>query len=427
MESIEHDPLDLPYLRDALGQVFAPIADSYFRPRVLGAWRLPNEGPLVLACNHSGTAFPYDGIILDATLWRRDGLAAERKFRSMFDKGLAQRWWMRPFGIDNFWRRAGGVDQTFDNFDELLARGNRVIYYPEGVPGIAKGFQRRYQLQPFRTSFVLLAARHDAPVYPVYIVNGEWVMPFNFTWPPLDRFMQAWFGVPFLPLPLGAILPLLLPFTWYLAFPARLVFAIGKPIDMAARLRGRGVSDASSVDHGVARKVADDVRAEMQAELRRYVRRYGRWPFQWRLLKRRLATSRRGVWSTLPFAWAVSARVHERNRRRPPARNRLHAILRDWDLAGFYVPVFGWVMLAVARRFRRPPCGYRGLHPDTRRELEGAFSWDLRHRPLPPRESEHGDEQGMTQKGEAPAVRRPGRASFPASSGDDPALVSPES
>jgi nitrite reductase/ring-hydroxylating ferredoxin subunit len=41
----------------------------------------------------------------------------------MYERELALRWWMRPFGIDNFWRIAGGVDMTFDNFDRLLARG----------------------------------------------------------------------------------------------------------------------------------------------------------------------------------------------------------------------------------------------------------------------------------------------------------------
>ncbi|MGE5360243.1 MAG: 1-acyl-sn-glycerol-3-phosphate acyltransferase [Bacteroidales bacterium] len=408
-----HDPLDLPYVRDVLAQLFIPVSDGYFRPRLLGASRLPPDGPIILACNHSGTAFPYDAIVLDIALWRRDNCEPARKFRSMFAKELAQTWWMRPYGIDNFWRRAGGVDQTFDNFDRLLARGDRVIYYPEGVPGIGKGFQHRYELQPFRTSFVVLAARNNAPVYPVYIVNGEWVMPFNFTWRPLDRLMQICFKVPFLPLPLGAFLPLLLPFTWYLAFPARLVMIVGQPVDMAARLRRRGVDDFSVVDREVAREAAEQLRGEMQAQLIRYVRRYGRWPYNCRLLGRRLAKARGKWWRTLPLGWAVVARAHERNRRRPPARGWLHAVLRDWDLVGFYVPVFGWLILGLARRFRRPPCGFRGMSAEARREQDGGFRWNLGERPLPPRD--------------AVFAPTPPPATTRAASAGDPAAASPAS
>ena len=73
----------------------------------------------------------------------------------------------------------------------------------------------------------------------------------------------------------------------------------------------------------------------------------------------------------------------ERDRRRAPARNRLHALLRDWDLIGFYLP-FGWPLLSLFRALRRPPCGYRGLSRDERRERQGNFLWRLSERPLPP-------------------------------------------
>ena len=160
---------------------------------------------MILAANHSGNAFPHDGIVLDAALWCRDGMRPSLKFRTVYEPELTQVWWMRPFGIDDFWRRGGGVDMTFDNFERLIERGERVLYFPEGVPGIGKGFNRRYQLQPFKTSFVLLAGRHRVPVYPVYAINAEWVHPFGYCFPPLDRLMQRVFHVPFLPLPIGLL------------------------------------------------------------------------------------------------------------------------------------------------------------------------------------------------------------------------------
>lgn len=180
VKGTSYEPLDLDYLREFAEQVYVPILDHYFRPRLVGGDKIPAEGPLILAANHSGNAFPHDAVVLDATLWRHDGLDPAKKLRSAYEKELTQVWWMRPFGLDNWWRRGGGVDMSFDNFDRQLARGDRVLYFPEGVPGIGKGFNRRYRLQRFSTSFVLLAARRNVPVYPVYVINGEWVHPFGY-------------------------------------------------------------------------------------------------------------------------------------------------------------------------------------------------------------------------------------------------------
>lgn len=377
------DPFDLDYATSVMREILGPVVDRYFRPRLINAHRIPAHGPAILAPNHSGNSFPYDAMVLDGLLWQRAHLAPEAKFRSVFEKELAVTWWMRPFGIDNFWRRGGGVDLTFDNFDRLLARGERILYYPEGVPGIGKGFFRRYQLQRFSTSFVLLAARHDAPVLPVSIVNAEWSIPFCFTLPPLDKAMQKLFHVPFLPLP-AAPLAILFPWMWYLTLPARMIFVVGRPLDMRALLREAGVTDLADPDRRRLRKVADLVRDRCQVELDRAVRRYGRRPYQARSLLRELWKGRRRLLSLTPLGWPVIFVRHERDRRREKARNRLHAFVRDLDLAAFYLP-FGWPLLTLFRRLRRPPYGFRGLSRRERNEQEGNYHWHLKDRPLPPR------------------------------------------
>jgi 1-acyl-sn-glycerol-3-phosphate acyltransferase len=378
------DPFDADYCRRVIGEVFRPILDHWFRPRLIGAGRIPARGPVILAPNHSGMAFPYDGIVLDALLWLRDGTRLASKFRSLFEKQLALTWWMRPFGLDNFWRRCGGIDGSFDNFEHLLSRGDRVIYYPEGVPGIGKGFQNRYRLQRFSTSFAVLAARHGVPVVPVHVVNAEWLIPFTFTLRPIDRLMQGLFGVPFLPLP-AAPFAMVFPWAWWMALPCRMIFVVGEPIDVAALAREEGL-DPRQPDRAVARRVADRVRVAMQPELDRAVRRYGARPYQRRSLWRALrAARRRGVLArTLPTGWTAAFVRFGRDAERPPARNGLHRLLRDWDLIGYYLP-FGWPLLSLSRALRRPPCGYRGLDPAARRERQGAYVWRLSERPLPPR------------------------------------------
>lgn len=377
------DPFDSEWGHSLVRTVMRPINELWFRSTLIGAERIPSEGPLILASNHSGNAFPYDGMALDALLWERDGMRANAKFRTVYEPELSFVWWMRPFGIDDFWRRAGCVDMTFDNFDRLLTRGDRVLYFPEGVPGIGKGFNNRYRLRQFRTSFLLLSARHHAPVLPLYTINAEWLHPFGYVFPPLDRLMQRLFHVPFLPLPLG-IAAIVFPWIWYLAFPARLVFAVGERIDIEQVLRDEGIVDYESPDRASLRRAAERVRQMMQRELDGLVQEYGSSPYHVKSLGPALRRAGRKLLDAVPLFWPVSFLRHERDRHRPPARNRLHAFVRDLDLAAFYLP-FGWPLLSLSRALRKPPYGYRGLGSAEAAERQGGHLWKLAERPLPPR------------------------------------------
>ena len=377
-----YEPMELDYLRDFAEKVYVPILDHWFRPKLIGAEKLPGRGPLILAANHSGNAFPHDAMVFDATLWRHDGLDPAKKVRTAFEKELTLVWWMRPFGLDNWWRRCGGVDMSFDNLSRQLARGDRVLYFPEGVPGIGKGFNRRYRLQRFSTSFVTIAARQKVPVVPVYLVNAEWVHPFGYTFPLLDRLMQRVFTVPFLPLPVG-LLAVIFPWMWYLSFPSQMTFVVGDPIDVEAMTREEGIDLAGRDREGLSR-VAKRLREFMQAELDMHVKTYGRRPWDLRSLARELWKARGHMLRCTPLGWPVAFMQLERDRTRPAARNRLHAIVRDWDLLFFYLP-FGWPLLSLTRAFRRPPYGYRGLSREAAREIRGDFAWRLAERPMPPR------------------------------------------
>lgn len=381
--SAPSDPFDSEWARSLERKVLAPLTDGWFRAEIVGADRIPARGPLILASNHSGNAFPYDGIVLDAMLWRRDGMRDEAKIRTSYEYQLSLHWWLRPFGIADFWRRGGGVDMTFDNFDRLLTRGDRVLYFPEGVPGIGKGFNRRYQLQRFSTSFVLLAARHRTPVIPIHIINAEWVHPFGYTFRPLDWLMARLFGVPFLPLPIG-LLAIVFPWIWYLAFPARLVFVVGEPLDVEAALRAEGIADGDHPSRTQLRRAADRIRHQMQRELDACVATHGRTRYGFRSLARALRAARPHRLRLTPLGWPLAFVQHERDRHRPPARSRLRALLRDWDLIAYYLP-FGWPLLSLARAVRRPPYGLRGVSRRARRTAEGQYLWRLADRPLPGR------------------------------------------
>ncbi len=379
-----YDPIDWPYLDSLMDGFLGDVVDCYFRGELIGADKLPDEGPLIVAPNHSGNAFPHDAIVLDALLWRQSGRTRRGKFRSVYTPQLAVTWWMRPFDLDDWWRRGGGVDMTFVNFDTLLARGDRILYYPEGVPGIGKGFTRRYQLQHFHSSFVVLAAKHDAPVYPVSIVNAEWVNPTSVTFEKLDELARRYLGIPFLPLPI-APLAFLFPFIFYLGFPCRMVFEVQEPVDVRRMLREAGCRNVHRPSRDAVLAVAKRIRQRAQGHLDAAVARHGARPYDGRGLVRALREIKGRILRATPLGWPLSFVQHERDRTRPPARSRLHALLRDLDLAAWYLPL-GWFLVALLRKVRKPPYGYRGLSPQARREREGSYRWSLEDRPLPPRD-----------------------------------------
>ena len=389
---VPYDPIQWDYL-DSLRKTFIKdIINHYFRARLIGADRLPEKGPLIVAPNHSGNAFPHDALVLDALLWRHEDARPEAKYRSVFTPQLAAAWWMRPYGLDDWWRRGGGVDMSFINYNKLLEEDHKIIHYPEGVAGIGKGFNRRYQLQHFHSSFVMLAARHDAPVYPVSIVNAEWVNPISITFRPLNRLAKKVLGMPFFPVPI-ALLALLFPFIFYLAFPCKMVFVVNEPIDVKDLLRQEGCDNLNEPDRQTARRVAEHIRKKSQHQLDKAVAAYGQQPYQLRDLFSSLKDITGRILRTTPLGWPFTFLQHERDRQRPPAKNRLHALLRDLDILAYYLP-FGWLPLALLRELRKPPYGYRGLSAEERRREEGFYRWSLAKNPLPG-SSDAPDSQGV--------------------------------
>ncbi len=384
-DPVPHDPIEWDFIRALNRGFLGDVIDVWFRAEIIGAEKIAHDGPLIVAPNHSGNAFPHDAVVLDGLLWRAVGLSKQGKFRSVYTPQLAAVWWMRPFGVDNWWRRGGGVDMTFGNYDRLLARGDKVIYYPEGVPGIGKGFLKRYQLQHFHSSFVVLADKHRAPVYTVAVVNAEWVNPTAITFPWLNDVFKKLLGLPFFPIPI-VFLVAVFPFLFYLAFPCRMVFVVGDPLDVRGMLREEGVQDDDEPDREAILRVADRIHDLAQQRLDAAVAEHGEKPYDvkglWRAMK--VIPGRR--FRATPFGWPYSYTQFVRDRERPPARNRLHAWLRDLDVLFYYIPL-GWLGIALTRKLRKPPYGYRGLTKEQRIEREGSFRWELEKRPLPPREA----------------------------------------
>jgi 1-acyl-sn-glycerol-3-phosphate acyltransferase len=212
----------------------------WFRVRSHGAEHVPAQGPAILVGNHSGT-LPFDAMMLwtDVVLRRR---RLPRPVADYFVPSL-------PF-LGTLYARGGVVGGTAGNLRVLLDAGELLMIFPEGVPGIAKPFRERYQLQDFRVGHAELAIRHQAPVVPVGIVGAEEQMP------QLARLPVHAFGIPYLPLPLT---PLPLPVRYHLHY--------GEPLRLHEGLRPEDADDPE-----VVRRAAERVRHAVQALVNRGLR-----------------------------------------------------------------------------------------------------------------------------------------------------------
>src|SRR2546430_58208 len=62
---------------------------------------------------------------------------------------------------------------TPENCRRLLAAGETIMVFPEGVRGLNKTYDKRYQLQEFGSGFMRLALETQTPVLPVAVVGAE--------------------------------------------------------------------------------------------------------------------------------------------------------------------------------------------------------------------------------------------------------------
>ena len=169
--------------------------ERYFRVESSGIEHLPRRGAAILVANHGGT-LPLDAVLIVLDVLRRtDPPRVPRPIGDVFIPLLP--------GLGSLFARVGMVGGARNNFRHLLEVGELPLVFPEGVPGISKGFRRRYELQEWRVGHVELAIRHRVPIVPIAVVGAEEA------WPLIGRIDSFhWFGAPFLPIPL---VPLPLP------------------------------------------------------------------------------------------------------------------------------------------------------------------------------------------------------------------------
>ena len=134
---------------------FRALYKFYFGWRVYNAERVPLQGPVILAANHSSFLDPP---LVGAGVKRGiNYLARENLFRFPVLGWVLHRWQAVP--VD---REGGGAKGLKAILDRLLA-GGAIILFPEGTRS------RDGRLQPARSGIGLTVIKSVAPVVPVRV------------------------------------------------------------------------------------------------------------------------------------------------------------------------------------------------------------------------------------------------------------------
>ncbi|UOQ64931.1 hypothetical protein [Hymenobacter volaticus] len=333
----------------------------WFRSRLIGFENFPErnnpERPLIFASNHSGMAFPWDAMVALAHMWRI--LPGQRGLpRPLSAPLLSQSTLMNPFQVKDFWKKCGCVDATTLNFETMMYyQDHNLMLYPEGVPGIGKGFNNKYKLQRLASSMVRHSVNHRTDIMPFYTINGEYLNPYAYSWEWLNKLSKK-IGIPFIPMGPIVLLVLLQPWSFYMAYPAQLSYVLGsriRPYEMI----DKDPADLTREDYTA---LSEKVRQLMQTEMDAAVAKYGQRPYRWRDLWQRMKENWRYFPFFLPIAWPALFReferlyVHEGRRDfkmkldKPGAWLRM--VWRNPFTITFFIPILGWIPIAIR--------GYKG-------------------------------------------------------------------
>jgi len=215
--------LDLDFAKAAAAPALW-LYKNYFRVETHGIEKVP-EGRVLLVANHSGQ-LPLDGVMIGCAM-----LCEAEPPRVA--RAMVERWAPTLPFVAPFFARMGQVVGTPENCRRLLAAGETITVFPEGVRGLNKTFDKSYQLQEFGLGFMRLALETGTPIVPVGVVGAEEQAP------ALLDFKAAakMFGLPALPIT-PTLLPFPMPVKYHLHFGAPMRFS-GNPDDEDSELERR--------------------------------------------------------------------------------------------------------------------------------------------------------------------------------------------
>ncbi|HIK17694.1 MAG TPA: 1-acyl-sn-glycerol-3-phosphate acyltransferase [Leptolyngbyaceae cyanobacterium M33_DOE_097] len=246
MAQSEYDP---DYQQALRQEILTPIVQRYFRGTLENAEILPQKGPLIIAMNHAGMSFPWDLTGIGILLSQHISGSIQPLAHTMFFDHPWLTWWLPP----GWMQVVGGVRAEPQEFEQAIAANMILLYAPEGIRGISKGWQQRYQLATFDPSFVRLSIRHKVPILPVVCVGNEGLHPWALNLTKIAR----WFRLPMFP-----VSPLILVFA---LFPSMGVWAMRTQLRYYVQPQWQPWKDiTTNLSHRLTYEQAESLRSQMQ-------------------------------------------------------------------------------------------------------------------------------------------------------------------
>lgn len=210
---------------------------NYTRLKVDGLDHVPDKGPAILACNHTGW------LGLDYALTALSVYDAYERI----PRGMAHEAWFKVPKARDFAKRVGLFQVTKHAMREQLEAGNLVMIFPEGERGAFRPGSD-YTLEDFARGFVRVAMATQVPVVPVAILGGEESNPVGRRVESYEELLKMKGG---LPIPKNLIPK---PVKWRIRFLPPMDYSEYSEDD---------AGDAELV-HGLARKTRDRVQRELR-------------------------------------------------------------------------------------------------------------------------------------------------------------------
>ncbi len=239
-------------------EILSRLGSQYFRTHFHGLDRIPSEGPIIIMMNHAGMAFPWDFLIFAGELMTQRG--ADFPLRGPGEKIFTRNPVINHILPERWLETIGGVEATYRNMEKMVRHEQVILYAPEGVAGMGKGWSKRYQLEPFHTSFLKLAATYDATIVPGVCIGSENLHPWAVDAPRLAKLI----GFPFFPLsPVSIWLPIF-PSMLVYSLPIRMDYYVDDPI----QLPPDDYDSYTTADwHALAEQFRQDMQARVDARL----------------------------------------------------------------------------------------------------------------------------------------------------------------
>jgi 1-acyl-sn-glycerol-3-phosphate acyltransferase len=218
-----------PTFTELLINAVTPVIRRWFRPEVRGLETFPSTGGALLVSNHSGGVLTPDWNVLAPALYGKFGY--DRPLYTLAHYGV----FFTPFRASL--GRLGVIHASREAAAEALRSGAVVLVFPGGDYDAFRPTRRQNVIDfDGRTGYVRTAMETGIPIVPavsvggqetqVFVTRGDWLA---------KRLGLTRFRIEILPVTIGLPFGMTVFFPANMPLPAKIVYHVLEPIDIAAR------------------------------------------------------------------------------------------------------------------------------------------------------------------------------------------------